>query len=283
MPHSATGSPSSDPFEQAHLAARELARRTKSERHDTVVVLGSGLSAAAPLLGADAAPVDLSTLPWFPRFTGIGHRTEAWSVTLGSSRVLLIAGRSHLYEGLTEHQAAHTVRTAIAGGCHAVILTCAAGSLRPELTVGSVVAVSDHLNLTGRSPLLGVAADDPAGSPFVDLADAWSPRLRALVREIEPSVPEGVYAQLPGPHFETPAEIRMLAGLGADLVGMSIATEAIAARHLGAEVLGLAVVTNPAAGLADAPLSVAEMIDAASGASPRLARLIRRVAEQLGP
>ena len=281
MARGTTGSPSSDPFEQAHLAARELARRTRSERHDAVVVLGSGLSPAAPLLGADTAPVDLSMLPWFARFTGIGHRTEAWSVTLGKSRVLIIAGRTHLYEGLTEHQAAHTVRTAIASGCHTVILTCAAGSLRPELAAGSVVAVSDHLNLTGRSPLLGVPADDPSGSPFVDLVDAWSPRLRALVREIEPPVPEGVYAQLPGPHFETPAEIRMLAGFGADLVGMSMATEAIAARHLGAEVLGLAVVTNAAAGLAAAPLSVAKMVGAASSAVPRVARLVRGVAEAL--
>ena len=282
VPRGAAGSPNSDPFEQAHLAARELARQTRSEQHDALVILGSGLSPVAPLLGAEGSPIDLSMLPWFPRFTGLGHRTEAWSVALGAVRVLLVAGRSHLYEGLTEHQSVHAVRTAIAGGCRTVILTCAAGSLRPELATGTVVVVSDHLNLTGRSPLIGVAADDPAGSPFVDLVDAWSPRLRAMARELEPSLREGVYAQLPGPHFETPAEIRMLAVLGADLVGMSMATEAIAARHLGAEVLGLAAVTNAAAGMDESSLAAAGMIAAAGGAVPGLARLVRGVAERLG-
>jgi purine-nucleoside phosphorylase len=273
------GSPNSDPFEQAHLAARELARRTGTEHHDVVAIFGSGLSSAASLLGADDFPIDLSTLPWFPRFSGIGHRMEAWSVSIGGSRVLLVAGRGHLYEDLTEHQTAHTVRTAIAAGCHTVALTGAVGSLRPSLGVGSVVAVRDHLNLTGRSPLVGIPADSPAGSPFVDLGDAWSPRLRALVRTLEPSVAEGVYAQVPGPHFETPAEIRMLDVLGADLVGMSMASEAIAARHLGAEVVGLAVVTNPASGLGTAPMSTADILHAAAGAVPALARLVRGVAE----
>ena len=117
MPRGSPGSPSSDPFEQAHLAARELARRTGSEHHDVLVVLGSGLAGVAPELGAQDPPVDLSSLPWFSRFTAIGHRAAVWSVVLGSTRVLVTAGRSHLYEGVTEHQAAHTVRTAIANGC----------------------------------------------------------------------------------------------------------------------------------------------------------------------
>jgi purine-nucleoside phosphorylase len=279
MARGAPGAPA-DPFGQARVAARELARRTGTEHHDMLVVLGSGLSPAAPLLGAVAPPVDLSMLPWFPRFTAVGHRAEAWSVTLGASRVLLTAGRAHLYEGHTEHQTVHGVRTAIASGCRTVVLTCAAGSLRAELPAGAIVVVRDHLNLTGRSPLTGLPAGDPAGSPFVDLVDAWSPRLRALAQDIEPSLPEGVYAQLPGPHFETPAEIRMLAVLGADLVGMSMATEAIAARHLGAEVLGLAVVTNPAAGMVQTALSVPEMVEAAGTAVPALARVIRGVAER---
>jgi len=282
MPRGAPGSPSSDPFEQAHLAARELARRTGNDHHDVLMVLGSGLSGVAPLLGADPSPVDLSVLPWFPRFTGIGHRNEAWSLTFGGSQVLLTAGRAHLYEGVHEHQAVHTVRTAIAAGCHTVILTGAVGSLRPRLGVGSVVAVSDHLNLTGRSPLIGVPSDSPMGSPFVDLVDAWSPPLRVLARSLDPSIEEGVYAQLPGPHFETPAEIRMLATLGADLVGMSMATEAIAARHLRAEVLGLAVVTNPAAGMAPDALSPSHMVNASASAVPALAGLLRGVVEQLG-
>ncbi len=279
MPRGGPGSPSSDPFEQAHLAARELARRTGVQRHDVVVVLGSGLSGVAPLLGAQEPPLDLATLPWFPRFTGLGHRSEAWSLVVGPSRVLVTAGRAHLYEGVTEHQSVHTIRTAIASGAHTAILTCAAGAIRPELAVGSIVAIRDHLNLTGRSPLTGVHAGERAGSPFVDLVDAWSPRLRAVVRSLSPRSAEGVYAQLPGPHFETPAEIRMLGILGADLVGMSVATEAVAARHLGAETLGLAVVTNPAAGLGPEGPSPADIVDAAGAAVPRLADLIRGVLE----
>jgi purine-nucleoside phosphorylase len=200
-----------------------------------------------------------------------------WSVTVGGTPVLVTAGRAHLYEGVTEQQAAHTIRTAIANGCRTVVLTGATGSLRPEMPVGAVVAISDHLNLTGRSPLIAMAADHPAGSPFVDLVDAWSPRLRRLAATLEPGLPEGIYAQVPGPHLETPAEIRMLAALGADLVGMSMATEAIAARHLGSEVLGLAVVTNPAAGLAEGPLAASGMVDAAASAVPTLTRIISGV------
>ena len=265
-----------DPFDQARIAARELRRRTGTDRHDVLVVLGSGLSPAAPLLGAEGPPFDLATLPWFPRFTGIGHHSGAWSVPLGpATRALVTAGRAHLYEGLHVNQVVHTVRTAVAAGCGTIVLTCAAGGIRPDLSPGSVVAISDHLNLTGQSPLTGVHPEQAHGTPFVDLTDTWSPALRARARAVEPSLPEGVYAQLAGPHFETPAEIRMLATLGADLVGMSTALEAIAARHLGAEVLGLAVVTNPAAGLAPAALAVDHMTEAAGIAVPTLARLIR--------
>ncbi|HEY3941459.1 MAG TPA: purine-nucleoside phosphorylase [Acidimicrobiales bacterium] len=294
MPRGEPRPPSSDPFEHSHLAARELARRTGSDHHDVVVVLGSGLSGAARLLGADGPTLDLSTLPGFPRFTGLGHRAAAWSLPIGPRRVLVTAGRAHLYEGVTEHQSAHALRTAIAGGCHTVVLTCAAGAIRPDLALGSIVAISDHLNLTGRSPLTGVHPGERAGTPFVDLVDAWSPRLRALAGaaaarpgaggrpEGQAPLPEGVYAQLPGPHFETPAEIRMLRTLGADLVGMSAATEAIAARHLGAEVLGLAVVTNAAAGVGPGHVSSDQIVDVAAESAPTLAALVRALLESLG-
>lgn len=271
-----------DPLAQARRAALELGRRLGVDRHDVLVVLGSGLAPAAPLLGSQGPPLDLTTLPWFPRFTGVGHRSEAWSVALAGHRLLVTAGRAHLYEGLSVHQVAHTVRTAVAAGCGTIVLTCAAGAIRPDLATGSVVAIADHLNLTGRSPLTGTRGDQEGAGPFVDLVDAWSPRLRALARRADPALREGVYAQLPGPHFETPAEIRMLATLGADLVGMSTALEAIAARHLGAEVLGLAVVTNPAAGVAPGPLSVDEVLAAAGGASPQVARIVTAVVEGLG-
>ena len=146
----------------------------------------------------------------------------------------------------------HGVRTAVAAGCRVVALTNAAGGIAPDYQVGQPVLVRDHLNLTGRSPLSGLGPPDGYPSRFTDLTDLYSARLRVLAREADPSLAEGVYAAMPGPHYETPAEIRMLATLGADLVGMSTVLEAIAARHLGAEVLAISLVTNPAAGLAAA-------------------------------
>src|SRR5208282_1756857 len=154
----------------------------------------------------------------------------------------------HLYEGLPPAIVVHGVRTAVSAGARVVVLTNAAGGIRSGLTVGEPVLISDHLNLTGKSPLTGPAPS--VGQRFVDLTDLYSARLRALARAADPALAEGVYAALPGPHYETPAEIRMLRALGADLVGMSTALEAIAARHLGAEVLAISLVTNLAAGLA---------------------------------
>lgn len=281
MPTTTPGAHGADPFEQARLAARELMRHTQVDHHDALVVLGTGLSPVARLLGADDSPVDLTALPWSPRFTGIGHRPEAWSLEIGSARTLVVAGRLHLYEGRTPAEVVHVVRTAMATGCHTVILTCSAGAIDPALSVGQVVAIADHLNLTATSPLTGVPADHPQGPPYVDLTDAWSPRLRQLAHAVEPSLPEGVYAQMPGPHLETPAEVRMLAAVGADLVGMSTVPEAIAARHLGGEVLGLAVVTNAAAGTAPGPVPVDGLVDAAAGAVETVARLVRGVIERL--
>jgi len=257
--------------------ARELARRTGVDHHDVLVVLGTGLSPVAELLGVADPPVDLTTLPWFPHLTGLGHRALAWSVELEGRRLLVTAGRAHLYEGRTGAEVAHTVRTAMAAGCSSLLLTCAAGGIRPDLVPGQVVAVSDHLNLTGSSPLVGIPADHPAGSPFVDLTDTWDAGLRQLARAADPGLAEGVYAQLPGPHLETPAEVRMLATLGADLVGMSMTLEAIAGRHLGGRVLGLAVVTNPAAGTSVHALSDTAMHQVAQGAVGEVARVLRAV------
>jgi purine-nucleoside phosphorylase len=155
-------------------------------------------------------------------------------------------GRIHAYEGHDLGLVVHPVRAACAAGAEVVVLTNAAGGLRADHRVGQTVLISDHLNLTARSPL--------TGAQFVDLVDAYSPRLRALARDIDPSLTEGVYAALPGPHYETPAEIRMLRTLGADLVGMSTVHETIAARAEGAEVLAVSLVTNLAAGMTGEPL-----------------------------
>jgi purine-nucleoside phosphorylase len=277
MPSTTPGARGADPLEQARLAARELSRHAEVDHHDAVVVLGTGLLPAAALLGAGDRPIDLTALPWAPRFTGVGHRPEAWSIDLEGNRVLVVGGRLHLYEGRTPAEVVHVVRTAMATGCRTVVLTCSAGGVRSDLEVGQVVAVSDHLNLTTLSPLTGVPPDHADGLPYVDLTDTWSKELRRMAKEHDPSLAEGVYAQMTGPHFETPAEIKMLAGMGADLVGMSMVPEAIAARHLGGRVFGLAVVTNRAAGTVSGPLQVDELVDVAGAAAPTVAELVRGV------
>jgi purine-nucleoside phosphorylase len=179
----------------------------------------------------------------------------------------VLLGRTHLYEGHGVDAVATGVRTAAAAGCRTVVLTNAAGGIREGMRVGEPVLISDHLNLTGRSSL--------HGPRFTDLTDLYSPRLRALAREIDPTLSEGVYAGLPGPHFETPAEIRMLRGLGADLVGMSTVLEAIAARAEGVEVFGLSLVTNLAAGMTGEPLDHHEVLAAGAASAGRMGELLR--------
>jgi purine-nucleoside phosphorylase len=161
------------------------------------------------------------------------------------------------------------------------VLTNAAGALRDGMQVGQPVLISDHLNLTGASPLTGDPPPEHLGPRFVDLSDAYARRLRDLARSIDPTLEEGVYAALPGPHYETPAEIRMLRTLGADLVGMSTVHETIAARHLGAEVLGLSLVTNLAAGLGDSVLDHADVLAAGGDAAERVGELLAALSGSL--
>jgi purine-nucleoside phosphorylase len=191
-------------------------------------------------------------------------------VLLGDRRALVLLGRTHKYEGHGVDSVVHGVRTAAAAGCRVVLLTNAAGGLRDGMSVGQPVLISDHLNLTATSPLVG--------PQFVDLTDLYSTRLRDLAREIDPSLEEGVYAGLPGPHFETPAEIRMLRTMGADLVGMSTVLEAIAARAAGIEVFGLSLVTNLAAGITGEPLNHEEVLAAGLAAAHRMGGLLGELA-----
>ena len=188
---------------------------------------------------------------------------------IGAHRVLVLVGRVHAYEGHDLRHVVHPVRAACAAGASIVVLTNAAGGLRPDMTVGQPVLISDHLNLTARSPLIG--------AQFVDLTDAYAPRLRQLARETDPQLTEGVYAGLPGPHYETPAEVRMLRKLGADLVGMSTVHETIAARAAGAEVLGVSLVTNLAAGITGQPLSHDEVLAAGTASAGRMGALLAEV------
>ena len=246
------------------------------------VILGSGWAQAAEALGGSVAEVPLADLGGFPEQTVGGHVGSIRSVVLtaaatGPTRVLVFLGRSHLYEGHSAATIVHGVRMAIAAGCRVIVLTNAAGGIRPDYQVGQAVLIRDHLNLTGRSPLAGPPPPEAYPSRFTDLTGLYSPRLRALARNADPHLAEGVYAALPGPHYETPAEISMLRTLGADLVGMSTVLEAIAARHLGAEVAAISMVSNLAAGLAPHGLDHAEVVAAGKAAASRMGALLASV------
>ncbi len=309
------------PFAAAEASAAVLAERTGQRGHDVAIVLGSGWAPAADALaaagragtagpggqagpagtagpGGQAGPagpggqagqvsgavieVPLADLGGFAPPTVAGHSPVVRSLTLGGSRVLVFLGRTHLYEGHPVGTVVHGVRTAVAAGCRVIVLTNAAGGIRAGYQVGQPVLIRDHLNLTGRSPLAGAAPPDGYPSRFTDLTDLYSARLRALARRADHDLAEGVYAALPGPHYETPAEIVMLRTLGADLVGMSTAMEAIAARHLGAEVLGISLVTNLAAGLAPDSLDHVDVIAAGRAAATRMGSLLAGILPGIG-
>jgi len=270
---SPTTTASADPYAAARAAADRLRELTGIERHDVALVLGSGWVPAAELLGETVADLAVTELPGFATPAVAGHAGRVRSVRAGDLRVLVFLGRTHLYEGRGVGAVVHGVRTSVAAGCRVVVLTNGCGGLDEAWQPGTPVLISDHINLTATSPL--------EGASFVDLTDLYSPRLRALCRAVEASLDEGVYVQFPGPHYETPAEIRMLATLGADLVGMSTALEAIAARAEGAEVLGISLVTNLAAGITDAPLDHAEVLEAGRASATRMGELLARLVARL--
>ncbi|ATL65898.1 purine-nucleoside phosphorylase [Nocardia terpenica] len=256
----------------AEQAAQAIAERTGVSRHRIAVVLGSGWQEAAAEIGTPSVSVPMSELPGFGAPTAQGHQGTVHSVRVNDTPVLLMMGRQHLYEGHEPAQVVHGVRSAIAAGADTVLLTNAAGGIRAGLQVGEPVLISDHINLTGHTPLVGAT--------FVDLVDAWDPQLRKLAHEVDSRLTEGVYVGLHGPQYETPAEIRMFATLGADLVGMSTVLEAIACRALGARVLGISLVTNLAAGVTGAHLSHAEVLAEGKAAAPRLGKLLRGILER---
>ncbi len=272
-----------DPWVTVAEGASAIADRTGAARHDVLVVLGSGWAPAADRFGELVAEVPVADLPGFPHVEVAGHAGVLRSIrSAGGRRVLALLGRVHAYEGHDLSVVVHGVRAAITAGCETVVVTNAAGGLREGMRVGQPVLISDHINLTGRSPLKGPPAPDALGLPrFVDLTEAYSSRLRGLARAADPALEEGVYAGVPGPQYETPAEIRMLQALGADLVGMSTVHEVIAARHLGAEVLGLSLVTNLAAGLGHADLDHADVLAAGQAAAEAMGDLLAEVVARL--
>ena len=269
------------PFADAEQAATELVAALGGQPPDLALVLGSGWGPAVSEVGAASASVPMAELAGFPAPTVAGHAGTASLIDAGRHRVLVLAGRSHLYEGVPVTTVVHPVRSAVLAGCTTVILTNAAGTLRTEWPVGSPVLIADHLNLTGHSPLIGPSPPPDYPARFADLSAAYSPRLRDIARRVDPSLPEGVYAALLGGAYETPAEIRMLRTLGADLVGMSTALETIAAVHLGAEVLGVSLVTNLAAGLSSGPLDHREVLAAGTDAAAPIGRLLRAIIERI--
>jgi purine-nucleoside phosphorylase len=302
-PH-ATGPHVTDPYAAARASAVALTELTGLDRYDAAVVLGSGWApaadAAAAALGAEVTEIPVARLGGFVAGTVAGHQGVVRSLTVpapegaaaapqsasegrppAALRLLVFLGRVHLYEGHPVAAVVHGVRTAAAAGCRAVVLTNAAGGIREGYRVGQPVLIRDHLNLTAQAPLTGPPPPEPYGSRFTDLTDLYSARLRALARAADPGLAEGVYAALPGPHYETPAEIAMLRLLGADLVGMSTVLEAIAARHLGLEVMGLSLVTNLAAGLSPAGLDHTEVVAAGAAATDRLGALLARILPQV--
>jgi purine-nucleoside phosphorylase len=265
--------PPPSPYAAADEAARRLRELTGTESHDVLLVMGSGWVPAADALGVPESEFPVTDLPGFPPPVVEGHAGRVRSVRIGEKRALVLLGRNHLYEGHGVATVVHGVRTAVAAGVKTVVLTNGCGGLRPTFRPGQPVLISDHINMTATSPI--------PGANFVDLTDLYSPRLRDLCRQVDPSLAEGVYVQLPGPHYETPAEIGMVRAIGGDLVGMSTALEAIAAREAGAEVLGISLVTNLAAGMTGAPLNHAEVLEAGRESASRMGTLLASVLDRI--
>jgi len=267
--------PSVDPFEVAAAAARVIADRSGSSHHDVALVLGSGWGKTGDLIGRTIATIDNVDVPGFAKAAVAGHSGVIRSVTIGDTdrRALVFGTRTHFYEGRGVRSVVHAVRTAAAAGCGTVVLTNGCGGIDPAWAPGTPVLIRDHINLTAASPV--------EGANFVDLTDLYSPRLRELARGVDPDLDEGVYVQFRGPHYETPAEVRMAKILGGDLVGMSTALEAIAARQSGMEVLAISLVTNLAAGIGGQPLSHNEVMEAGQHAAERCGRLLSAIVTQI--
>ena len=257
----------------AKQAAAKLADLTGVPHHDIALVLGSGWLPAVDALGEATAEIATTDLPGFTAAAVAGHSGKIRSIRSGDKNLLVFLSRTHFYEGRGVAAVVHGVRTAAAAGCRAVVLTNGCGGLKETWTPGTPVLISDHINLTATSPI--------EGANFVDLTDLYSPRLRALCKEVDPTLDEGVYVQFPGPHYETPAEIGMVRAIGGTLVGMSTTLEAIASREAGMEVLGISLVTNLAAGISGEPLNHEEVLEAGKAAASRMGSLLGQIVPRI--
>lgn len=260
-------------MDKAAESAQTIAALSGVSDHQIAVVLGSGWVPAADLLGRTVAEFPVTEIPHFAPPAVAGHAGMVRSVDADGTRVLVFLGRTHLYEERGVDAVTHAVRTAKQAGCATIVLTNGCGGLDPSWSPGTPVLIADHINFTGTSPL--------HGAHFVDLTDLYSSRLRELCRRIEPSLPQGVYVQFRGPMYETPAEIAMVRSIGGTLVGMSTALEAIVARSVGMEILGLSLVTNLAAGMTGEPLNHEEVLAAGKAAATRMGELLRTVIREM--
>jgi purine-nucleoside phosphorylase len=269
-------------FAQAEAAARYVLKKTKL-RPKIALVLGSGLGAFADEFAA-ATRIPYAKIPQFPRSTAIGHAGQMVLGIVEGIEVVGMQGRVHLYEGYSVPDVAFPVRVFARMGVKAVILTNAAGGIKKEFTQGRLVVISDHINLQGANPLMG-ANEEKFGPRFPDMSTAYDKTFRELTlaegRRLGIELGEGVYAALAGPSYETPAEIRYLRTIGADLVGMSTVPEVIAARHAGLRVLGISCVTNAAAGILDQPLDHKEVLETAERVKGQFIALLRGVIPDL--
>jgi len=247
------------------------------------VVLGSGLGAFADQLDS-RVEIPYAEIPGWPISTAVGHAGKLVLGTLGGTPVAVLSGRAHLYEGYTMAQVTSGVRVLGGLGVRSMVFTNAAGGINLAYKQGALVLISDHINLQGMNPLLG-PNDDSLGLRFPDMSEAYSKRYRAIAREAAAelgiALPEGVYAAMLGPSYETPAEIRFLRAIGADLVGMSTVPEVIAANHMGMRVLAVSCVTNMAAGILDQKISHEEVLETGRGVRDTLVKLLRRIIPRL--
>lgn len=270
-------------FERAGLAADFICSRTKL-RPQIALVLGSGLGAFADEFNG-ATRIPYAEIPYFPRSTAIGHAGQLVIGKVGAIAVAGMQGRVHLYEGYSAKDVAFPIRVFARMGVKAVILTNAAGGIKREFTQGRLVVISDHINLQGVSPLTG-PNDERFGLRFHDMTAAYDKRFREMAvsegNRLGIGMNEGVYAGLAGPSYETPAEIRYLRTIGADLVGMSTVPEVIAARHSGMRVLGISCVTNAAAGILDQPLNHVEVLETAERVKGQFISLLKAVIPRVG-
>ena len=275
-------------FECAGFAADFVFSRTKL-RPQIALVLGSGLGGFAEEF-TEATKIPYSAIPYFPRSTAIGHAGRLVVGKVGAVPVAGMQGRVHLYEGYSAKQVAFPVRVLARMQVKAVILTNAAGGIKREFSQGRLVVISDHINLQGVNPLTG-PNDERFGLRFHDMTGAYDRSFREMAvgegHRLGIGLYEGVYAALPGPSYETPAEIRYLRTIGADLVGMSTVPEVIAARHCGMRVLGISCVTNAAAGILDQPLNHLEVLETAERVKGQFISLLKaviaRIAEAIAP